>query len=190
MARRGGLRVIAGTARGLRLEAPAGLGTRPVTDRVKESVFGTLEPTLRDAQVLDLYAGSGAMAIEALSRGAAAAVLVERDPGAVEVIRRNLRSTQLDRRAEVHRADVRAHLRRRPDRGFDVVFCDPPYDAPGAEVEGVLTRLASGWVVPGATVVLRRRTGGPPPDLPPGWRFPRTRTFGDTLVLFISAGQE
>src|SRR5512140_764203 len=98
-------RVIAGSARGTRLAAP-GPGTRPLTDRVKQTLFGVLDPELTDAVVLDLFAGSGAGGIEALSRGAARAVFVEKDPGAVRVIHENLRRTRLDGEALVVRRDA------------------------------------------------------------------------------------
>jgi 16S rRNA (guanine966-N2)-methyltransferase len=177
--------VIAGTAGGLRLATPPGLGTRPITDRTKESLFGSLGPEALDAAVvLDLYAGSGAMAIEALSRGAARAVLVERDPKAVEVVRKNLATTHFADDAEVVRGDVGAYLRGRPPpHPFTLVFCDPPYDVPTFDVESILATLARGWVASGTTVVIRRRTNDGAPALPPNWSFTRERTFGDTLLL-------
>jgi len=184
------VRVIAGTAGGLRLDTPPGLGTRPITDRVKESLFGSLGPDLEGARVLDLYGGSGAMAIEALSRGAASAVIVERDAKAAAVIRSNLAHTHFDDRARVEQADVRAFLRRpgaAPDAEFTLVFCDPPYDVPTAEVEQDLAILGAGWVAPGALVVIRRREIDGPPGLPPKWRFVRSKTYGDTLVIVAAA---
>lgn len=179
--------MIAGSAKGRRLETPPGLGTRPVTDRVKESVFGHLEPALRGARVLDLYAGSGALAIEALSRGAASAVLVERDPGVGGVIEGNLTRTGLTERAVVVRADTLTHLGRATAEPFDVVFLDPPYETPTDEVEHALATLTGGWLAPGATVVIRRnrRSGGP--ELPAGLEFTRVKNYGDTLVLVAVA---
>jgi 16S rRNA (guanine(966)-N(2))-methyltransferase RsmD len=124
-------RVVAGTARGIRLRAP-GPGTRPFGDRVKQTLFAILEPELRGSRVLDLFAGSGAGGIEALSRGAAVAVFVERDASAAEVIDANLRLTGLGdpRRASVVRADAAIFLSRPVADGgprFDVVLMDPPY---------------------------------------------------------------
>src|SRR3954467_4891932 len=104
-------RVIAGSARSIRLEAP-GPTTRPIGDRVKQTLFAILEPDLRDARVLDLFAGSGAAGIEALSRGAASATFVERDPKAIAVIERNLRATRVAERAHVIRAEALAWLGR------------------------------------------------------------------------------
>src|SRR5918996_5166133 len=123
-------RVIAGSARSIRLEAP-GSGTRPLADRVKQTLFAILEPDLAGAAMLDLFAGSGAAGIEALSRGAARAVFVERDPGAARVIRENLRRAGFDDgRSTIVRADAAAWLGAAgPVAGpFDVVFVDPPYD--------------------------------------------------------------
>lgn len=181
------MRVIAGTAGGLRLDTPPGLGTRPITDRVKESLFASLGPdVLSDASVLDLYAGSGAMGIEALSRGAASGVLVERDPKAAEVIRRNLSTTGFDDRARVERSDVESFLRRSPaDPGdrFTLVLCDPPYDLDTSTVERVLADLTRGWLASGARVVIRRREQDGAPAVPAGWRFVRSKTYGDTLVI-------
>jgi len=118
------MRIIAGTHRGHRIEAPPGRGTRPTSDRVRENVFNILGP-IDGAEVLDLYAGSGAMGLEALSRGAARAVFVERDPDAVRAIERNLDKLRL--RATVLRQDAIAVLAAET-RKYDLVFVDPPYD--------------------------------------------------------------
>ncbi|MFN8035682.1 MAG: 16S rRNA (guanine(966)-N(2))-methyltransferase RsmD [Acidimicrobiia bacterium] len=184
-----GLRVIAGSAGGLRLVAPKGARTRPTTDRVKESVFASLGPdTLEGATVLDLYAGSGALAIEALSRGAGRALLVDDDPVAIDAIERNLGHTQLAERARARRADVADFLRGPLPSGapFDVVFLDPPYDTPDDEVTRVLGLLVSdGWLAPPATVVVERPAGGTL-AWPPGLALARERSYGDTVVLFAS----
>jgi 16S rRNA (guanine966-N2)-methyltransferase len=188
MARRG-IRVIAGEAGGRRLVTPA--GARPTTDRVKESLFSALGPErLTGARVLDLYAGSGALAIEALSRGAAEAVLVERDADARRVIEANLEATGLTARARVRPGAVAAVLSGppAPEAPFDLVLCDPPYDLPDGELESVLARLATGsWLAPGATVVVERAGTAAVPGLPPGWRSTWERRYGDTLVLFVNA---
>jgi len=119
------VRVVAGEFRGRRLAAPRGARTRPTADRVREALFSMLGD-VSGARVLDLYAGSGALGIEALSRGAESAVFVERDPRAAAVIERNLTSLGLEQ--EVLRQDVVRFLARSPGT-FDLVFCDPPYDA-------------------------------------------------------------
>lgn len=185
---RTGVRVIAGSAKGRRLDTPPGLGTRPITDRVKESLFGTLTPFLPDADVLDLYAGSGAMAIEALSRGAASAVLVERDPAVAELIEGNLTTVGFAASAKVVCADVLQHLRRAVPARFDLVFLDPPYDAPDEDVADAVALLVTReWLADEPRVVIRRRAGAAPPVLPEGLEFTRVREYGDTVVL-IAAG--
>jgi 16S rRNA (guanine966-N2)-methyltransferase len=189
MARGRGIRVIAGEAGGRRLVAPA--GARPTTDRVKESLFAALGPDrLTGARVLDLYAGSGALAIEALSRGASVALLVERDPEARRAIDANLTTTGLLDRARVELGDVATFLSRpRATVGpFDLVLCDPPYELPDGELGAVLAGLADGgWLAPGATLVLERAGDAAPPQWPPGWRSTWERRYGDTLVLFVNA---
>jgi 16S rRNA (guanine966-N2)-methyltransferase len=187
--------VIAGSARSLHLEAPPGSTTRPITDRAKESLFGHLGSDLEEAVVLDLYAGSGALAIEALSRGAARAVLVERDPGALDAIAANLARTRLRDRARVHRGDVVAFLGSlpAPEAPFDVVFCDPPFAVDDERVRAVLAMIADrGWLAEEGFVVLRRAEppaddpiDGPRRALPSGWGIRWRRTFGDTLVLVV-----
>ena len=119
------MRVIAGIYGGRRLQAPPGTDTRPTADRVREALFSILGDRVPDVRVLDLFAGSGALGIEALSRGAASAVFVERDRGALDALRRNLDAVGAD--AEVRREDVLRFLAR-PEGTFDLVLCDPPYD--------------------------------------------------------------
>jgi 16S rRNA (guanine966-N2)-methyltransferase len=179
-------RVIAGSARGVRLAAP-GAGTRPLADRVKQAVFGSLEPALLEAAVLDLCAGSGGAAIEALSRGASRAVLVERDSGTCRVIAENLRRAGVADRARVVRADALAYLRgpAAADGPFDVVILDPPY----AEVElreGCLRELGArdGPLGPEALVVATGFGKLPPPTSAGLLRSTRERRFGETLVVF------
>jgi 16S rRNA (guanine(966)-N(2))-methyltransferase RsmD len=182
------LRVIAGTAGGRKLVAPKG-GARPTQDRVKEALFSSLGDLVLDATVLDLYAGSGALAIEALSRGAARAVLVDPDRAAVTAIRANLDTAGFTSRATVsQRASVAYAKAGAPGGPFDLVLLDPPYDVPAAEVAGVLAELAAaGAVEAGATVVIERATGGDPIALPGGWDVRRERTYGDTLLIVVSA---
>jgi 16S rRNA (guanine966-N2)-methyltransferase len=159
---------------------------RPTTDRVKESVFAALgSDRLSGARVLDLYAGTGALALEALSRGAARALLVERDAEAERAIVANLERTGMAERARLRRGDVRSVLAGPAPEEFDLVFLDPPYDLAGAELEDVIRRLVDGgWVAEGATLVVERAGGGSPPSWPPGWRSTWERCYGDTLVLF------
>ena len=120
------MRVIAGSMRGIKLSAPDGLNTRPTLDRVKEAVFSMLMPYLCDAVVLDLFAGSGAMGIEALSRGSSKAVFVDSDKSAVSCIRNNLRTCRAEERANVNYTDAFTFLSECNEK-FDIIFLDPPY---------------------------------------------------------------
>jgi 16S rRNA (guanine966-N2)-methyltransferase len=176
-------RVIAGSARGLRLEAP-GPGTRPFGDRVKQTLFAVLEPDLPGAHVLDLFAGSGAAGIEALSRGAASATFVERDPAAVRVIAANLAHTHLAERATVVRAEAINWLRRAdPERArFAVVIVDPPYDQPQvltAALEALGARLP-----PNARVIAKHFWRDRPPAQVGLLASERERRFGETALTF------
>ena len=174
------MRVVAGRFGGRRLRAPRGRDTRPTSDRVREALFATLGP-LDGARVLDLFAGSGALAIEALSRGAAAATLVERDTRAVEVIRANLAALGLgEDEARVVHAPARAALRDASARrdAYDLVLLDPPYrDAPALGRE--LSEALPAVLAPAARVVAEsdRRT-------PLALELPviRERRYGDTLI--------
>ncbi len=180
--------MIAGSAKGVRLAAP-GAGTRPLADKVKQAVFAALEPDLPEASMLDLFAGSGAAGIEALSRGAARAVFVERDGGAASVIRENVRRAGFDaERARIVRAEATAWLRSgAADLGpFDVVFVDPPYDDREvlARVLDVLA-MPDAPLVPQARVVVKHFWRDRPP--PPGGLLAseRERRFGETALTFF-----
>ncbi len=124
------VRIIAGTAKGIRLKAPKGMNTRPTADRVKESVFGILAANLVDAEVLDLFAGTGNLGLEALSRGAASATMVDKNIQSIKIIMENAILTDLVRATIICREDVLAAIRRFQATGksFDLIFCDPPYN--------------------------------------------------------------
>jgi 16S rRNA (guanine966-N2)-methyltransferase len=179
-------RVIAGSARGVRLRAP-GPGTRPLADRVKQTLFAILEPDLPGADVLDLFAGSGAAGIEALSRGAATAIFVEKDQQAAAVIDANLRGTGLaGPDVAVIRWDVLRWLAE-PNvaTAFDIVFVDPPY----AETEllvRVLTALAAPGapLAPAARVVAKHFWRDRPPERIGMLAAERERRFGETALTF------
>jgi len=179
-------RIIAGEAGGRRLAVPPGEAIRPTSDRVKESLFSALGRRLVGARVLDLYAGSGALGLEAVSRGAAEALLVDRDAPAVRAILANIETLGFDGRATVRQSPVATLLAGpRPGDPFDLALLDPPYDTPAAEVEGVLRVLVEReWVGPGATVVVERAAGSPVLEWPAGWGSTWERCYGDTLVLF------
>jgi 16S rRNA (guanine966-N2)-methyltransferase len=179
-------RVIAGSARGVRLRAP-GEGTRPLADRVKQTLFAILEPDLSDARVLDLFAGSGAGGIEALSRGAASATFVEKDQGAAAVIEANLRATGLaGPAATIIRWDVMRWLGEpNADEAFDLVIVDPPYSE--TEVLGRVLALLGRPDAPlasGARVVAKHFWRDRPPDRIGLLASERDRRFGETALTF------
>jgi 16S rRNA (guanine966-N2)-methyltransferase len=183
------VRVIAGTAKGRRL-GPVPPGVRPVSDRVREGLFSSLGEVVDGANVLDLFAGSGALGIEALSRGAARATFVERDRSAAAAIGANLRTTGFADRATVVRDDALRFVMRDGDRGarWDLVLADPPYEHPREEVEGILRGLAERHLGEGWTCVLTRATRDPILVIPVHWRVFRRLEYGDSTVLI--AGQE
>jgi 16S rRNA (guanine966-N2)-methyltransferase len=184
--RRPRLRVIAGDAGGRRLVAPPDV--RPTADRVREALFASLGGAVPGARVLDLYAGSGALAVEALSRGADRAVLVERDRAAVDACRHNLDVTGLAARARVHAGPVARFLAAGPPAAapFDLVLIDAPYDAAPDELPAVLAALAEpGWVAADARVVVETARRRPVPAPPPGWAVRDERRYGDTLLTTL-----
>ena len=176
-------RIIAGRAKGQPLKVPVS-GTRPTSDRVRESVFSATEHLLggwSDVQVLDLYAGSGALGREAVSRGARSAVLVESSAQATSVIRANIAKTQLA--AHVVKADVTVWLAKQATDQFDLVFIDPPYTLAGKLVANVLRSLAEGgWLADGAVVVVERDAKDDDLNWPAGFSDITRRRFGNTSV--------
>jgi 16S rRNA (guanine(966)-N(2))-methyltransferase RsmD len=183
-------RVIAGTARGIRLAAP-GPATRPLADRVKETLFAILEPELRGARFLDLFAGSGAAGIEALSRGARAAVFVDKDATACRVIEENLRRSRLDG-GSVARADVLRWLAgSAPAAGpFDIVVADPPYADTDVlrRTLDLLGEAGHALLAPGARVVAKHFWREVPPAQVGLLASERERRFGETALTFYRAG--
>lgn len=182
-------RIIAGAAGGRRLAAPAGRTTRPTSDRAREGLFAavlSMLGTLDGSRVLDLYAGSGAVGLEALSRGADAVLLVESDPGAAEIIRRNIAAVGLPG-ARLARDRVERLLRRGPEPGWqaDLVFADPPYAAGPDEIAATLAALAGhGWLAPGAAVIVERDARSAPPHWPAGFTQDRSRRYGETVLWY------
>lgn len=182
------MRVIAGKARGTRLQAPPGTAARPTSDRVKESLFNILGPRVAGARVLDLYAGSGALGIEALSRGAESAVFVDNRRTCLDTVRKNLVRTHMLQQAELILGDALAVLRRLAAEGrtFDIIFADPPYGA--AALGPVAAAVAeSGLLAPGGLLVMehsrREEIASPGENL----RRDRVRTYGDTAITILSA---
>lgn len=175
------MRVIAGSARGLRLAAPKDPRTRPISDKVKESLFGTIGDRVLDARVLDLYAGSGAIGIEALSRGAASATFVERARPAVAVIRENLVRTGLGEAAEIRAQSVEAFLTATAEPPWDLAVLDPPYAERTLDLP--LERLRP-HLAPGALVVVKHFWRTPMPA-GAGLAITRSRRFGETALTFL-----
>jgi 16S rRNA (guanine966-N2)-methyltransferase len=183
------MRVIAGRLGGRRLRPPPDAGVRPTADRVREALFAQLG-ALEDAHVLDLYAGTGALGIEALSRGASAAVFVERSPASLAVLQDNLGRLGLEAQSRIVRGDALAIVRRlgRAAERFDLVLADPPYAlAVGPELLTAL--LAARIVVPGGTVVIESSRRHPLRPVA-GWRVVLERRYGDTVVTRLAPDPE
>ncbi|HZU57305.1 MAG TPA: 16S rRNA (guanine(966)-N(2))-methyltransferase RsmD [Actinocrinis sp.] len=181
-------RIIAGSARGRRLAVPDGRSTRPTSDRTREGLFSALDAALNGfggLRVLDLYAGSGAVGLEALSRGAAAALLVDSDRAAVRVMHANLDTLGLPgARIAIERVE---HLAATPcpDEPYDLVYLDPPYAMPAEDLAAVLVSLAdNGWIAPGAMVAVERASRGPEWRWPAGFGALRSRAYGEGTVWY------
>jgi 16S rRNA (guanine966-N2)-methyltransferase len=180
-------RIIAGTARGRRIKAPAGERTRPTSDRVREALFSSLDAELGSIsglRVLDLYAGSGAVGLEARSRGAGAVTLVEQDRRTAGLIQENLRTLGFSR-TEVIAGAVARVLGGPPRAPYDVVFLDPPYALESATVRADLTALmAQNWLAAGAVVVVERSSRSGDLTWPPGLAPTRSKKYGETTLWY------
>ena len=180
-------RIIAGKAGGRRLQTQRGPHTRPTSDRVREALFSTIESwcgSLTGLRFLDLYAGSGAVGLEAWSRGAGVVTLVEQDRRASGLIRDNARSVGCAR-CHVLAAAVGTTLRRPPAAPYDVVFLDPPYPLGDGEVDADLALLADNdWLVPGAMVVVERSSRSDAPTYPDGFTDVREKRYGETTLWY------
>jgi len=184
------MRIIAGSARGARL-GPVPPGVRPVSDRAREGLFSSLGDRVLDAEVMDLYAGTGALGIEALSRGAKRATFVESDRLATRTIRENLRSVGLEAQAAVRRRPVLSFLEAELGApvGGAIAFLDPPYATPVVEVEDALRALDQGWRGVGSwTVVLTRPSRNDRIVIPVNWQATRRLVYGDSLVILYQEG--
>ncbi|MGN7800874.1 16S rRNA (guanine(966)-N(2))-methyltransferase RsmD [Leifsonia sp. 22587] len=191
-------RIVSGFAGSLTLQVPKS-GTRPTSDRVREAVFSALEArdALRGARVLDLYAGSGALGLEAASRGATSVVLVERSPAAAQVCRRNAAALTAAARSSRHHgpppsidvraASVQSYLGQ-ASGPFDVVFIDPPYEVGEEELAAVLTALQP-LLSEDAVVCVERSARGPEPSLPDGLVLERRKDYGETAIFWVTPGQ-
>lgn len=186
-------RVVAGAARGRRLAVPPGRGTRPTSDRAREALFSTLESelgSLAGRRVADLYAGSGAVGLEALSRGAAHCLLVESDSRALRTLRANVDALGLPG-AQVAAGRVeRVVAGQPPGAAYDLVFLDPPYVVTDGTLRDVLAALATQcWLVPGALVVVERATRGGAWVWPAGFAALRSRTYGEATLWYGRAAR-
>jgi 16S rRNA (guanine966-N2)-methyltransferase len=175
-------RIIAGRFRGRILRTPPGSATRPTGDRMKETLYDVLGPAVAGARVLDLYAGSGALGLEAVSRGAERAVCVETAPAALAALSANIAMLGVAAQVRVVRQDALRYLARVRSAEFDIVLADPPY---ALGVESQLLAACAGVVVAGGTLVLQHHRRWQPPDGDPGWRRRRERRFGDTVLDFF-----
>ncbi|WP_327178212.1 16S rRNA (guanine(966)-N(2))-methyltransferase RsmD [Streptomyces sp. NBC_01335] len=181
-------RVIAGSAGGRRLAVPPGNGTRPTSDRAREGLFSTWEAllgTLDGVRIADLYAGSGAVGLEALSRGAVHALLVEADPKAVRTVRENVRAVGLPG-AEVRTGKAEQTVAGpAPADPYDVVFLDPPYVVTDDDLREILLTLGSrGWLAEGALVTVERATRGGEFGWPEGFEPLRSRRYGEATLWY------
>lgn len=180
-------RIIAGKHGGRRLQTLPGAATRPTTDRAKEAVFSALESRLgsfHGIRVLDLYAGSGALGIEALSRGAAEVIFCESESRAVSVIRANLRS--IGATATIWTTPAERALASVKGEPFDLVLADPPYPLTEDDVVDFLTQLGRGWLAEGATVVLERSARSVEPTWPTGLQPSGVKTYGETRIWYLT----
>src|SRR5579875_3280457 len=179
-------RIVGGVAKGRHLAVPP-KGTRPTSDRAREGLFNTLRAHLdvEGARVLDLFAGTGAVGLEALSRGAVAATFVESDRGACEVLKRNVAAVGLPG-AAVHRRAAAIYLTTSgADEPFDLVFADPPYAVPDEQLAALLTALCEpGWLAKDALVVVERSARGAEPQWPDGIALVTSRRYGDGQLWY------
>ncbi|WP_405112775.1 16S rRNA (guanine(966)-N(2))-methyltransferase RsmD [Micromonospora sp. NBC_01405] len=181
-------RIVAGTLGGRRISAPPGAGTRPTSDRVREALFSAVQADvdLAGARFADLYAGSGAVGLEALSRGAAHVLLVESDPRAARVVRENIAALRAAPAARLVAGRVATVLAAGPDGGpYDVVFADPPYAVSDAEVTELLAALVDGdWLAADALVVVERSSRTGPVAWVRGVAGERSRRYGETTLWY------
>ncbi|NMB76709.1 MAG: 16S rRNA (guanine(966)-N(2))-methyltransferase RsmD [Myxococcales bacterium] len=177
------MRIVGGELRGRRLFGPKASDVRPTSDRVREAIFDLLGPGPLSGRVLDLFAGTGALGIEALSRGCERAVFVESAPAAAAVIRRNLETCRLLDRARIARADVARFLSGTdPDRPFALILLDPPYRQ-GLAQEALSAITSGEWVAPAGVVVAEAEKGAALPERVGGLGLAKHKIYGDTAVF-------
>lgn len=184
------MKITGGQARGLHIETPPGQHTRPTTDRVRESLFAILRDLIPGARVLDLFAGSGALGLEAASRGAASVTWVESHFPTAEIIRRNLNRlapARVSVEGHVASRDVTTWLRTAPPASADLIFADPPYDllADAPALTAFLQSIEQAAVLDPNGILLLELRARSTPELPPAWTLLRRETYGGTAVLFL-----
>ena len=179
------MRVITGTARGRRLGELKGQETRPTTGKVKEGIFSALQFDIEGRRVLDLFAGTGQMGIEALSRGAAGCVFLDASRDSVRLVKENLRRCGLT--AQVIQCDAVGYLR--PGMAFDLVFIDPPYDS-GLAAQAVRAVVSFDILSKGGIMVCETRADAPVPELPEGWGSVKTYRYGKTRLIAMTRGSD
>jgi len=185
------VRVISGSARGRSLKAVPGMGTRPTTDKVKEAIFSMIGPYFDGGYVLDLFAGTGGLGIEALSRGAERAIFVDMDPKSIDVIKQNLKTAKLESQAEVYRNDAMRAIKALEKRakGFDLIFLDPPYKMTNVD-EMMLDLAERGLVQEDATVMVEHDASHVYPERVGDFRQIRVANYGETTVTIYRYEKE
>ncbi len=181
------MRIISGEAKGRTLFAPSGSDTRPTSDKIRGSLFNIIASRVQDARVLDLFGGTGALALEALSRGAESAVIADNARAAWQVIERNARNVlkdDFDYRAQIIRTDYRSAIASLEGRMFDLVFLDPPYRMVEAYGDALGRLLEADMLAPGCLIVMER-LGSAKIALPEQFRIFDTRNYSDTAVDFV-----
>jgi 16S rRNA (guanine(966)-N(2))-methyltransferase RsmD len=178
-------RIVAGALGGRRLAVPTGRDTRPTSDRVREALFSTLESMvdLEGTRFADLYAGSGAVGLEALSRGAARVLLVESDPKAARVVRENVETLHA-RNVKISTDRVERLVKQPPDEPYDVIFADPPYALANEKIAELLAALGDGWLADEAVVVVERSSRSPQVEWVQPLTFASSRRYGETLLCY------
>ncbi|MBE5774296.1 MAG: 16S rRNA (guanine(966)-N(2))-methyltransferase RsmD [Clostridiales bacterium] len=181
------MRIISGTAKGRKLFAPAGDETRPTSDKIRGSVFNIIGSRVYDAQVLDLFGGTGALGLEAISRGAEHAVIVDQSRSAIQVIERNAQNVakdDFDKRIRILKSDYRSAIGLLEGKVFDLIFLDPPYRMVEAYADALLRLNSMGCISEDALIVLERMKATPV-SIPEGFESTDTRTYGETAVEFV-----
>jgi 16S rRNA (guanine(966)-N(2))-methyltransferase RsmD len=180
------MRIIAGTAKGRRLKCPKGRRTRPTPDRVRESIFSIVGDKVHGARILDLFAGTGAMGLEALSRGASEAVFVERDPSVIGYLRENARLCGFEKESAILNSPVLPFLKNGDlGDGFDVVFADPPYGGPGASLTLLALCKRAKSLREECLFVLEHAPGENPETQPDCMEIIDKRKYGNTAITFL-----